>query len=192
MNGVSFSRETAAELIRDSETFGSVLLVILLAAYGDELFDMDPLEIYERVKEDFRATITEEGENKLNAIMMAVSTDAFYDDPLAFRSIAAALYDGDLGDLVNGVMEDVTLPEMLWAVYEVGLLREEMEEDDFSPSVQRVLDEAVSDEAESLEDAEDPEDVFPYYERFVEDNKQDLHSQLRKLGLLEDDLNDLF
>lgn len=189
MNRPEFNRETAADLFRDPETCGSVILIILLATYGEEIFDLDPLEIYVRIQEDFHATLTEEGENKLNAIMMALSTNAFYEDPLAFRSISSALYDGDIGDLVEGSLEDLTIPEILWAVYEVGLLRDETEETEFSPAVQRVMEEEMSNEAEEM-DIEEAE-VVPHYERFVEEMKMELHQQLRKIGLVEDDLDEL-
>lgn len=186
----TFSRQIAADLIRDPETLGTVILIILLSKYGEEIFDMDPVELYVRIQEDFHSTLTEEGENRLNAILMAVTSDAFYEDPLAFRAIASALYDGDLGDMVNGVLDDLTIPEILWAIYEVGLLRDETEEDDFSPAVQRVIDEEMMNEAEE-QDMEDPEQVIPYYERFVESMKGQLHEQLGKLGLVESDIDNL-
>jgi hypothetical protein len=75
MNTISFSRETAAELFRDSGTLGTVILVILLTAYGEEIFELDPLELYARIKDDFRCTLTEEGENRLNAIMLSLTSD---------------------------------------------------------------------------------------------------------------------
>ncbi len=189
MNKPEFNREVAAELFRNPDTCGSVILIILLSTYGEELFEMDPVEIYVRIQEDFHSTLTEEGENKLNAIMMALSTEAFYEDPLAFRAIASALYDGDLGDIVEGALEDLTVPEILWAVYEVGLLRDDTEEPEFSPAVKRVMEEEMSSEAEEL-DMEQAE-VIPYYERFVEEMKADLHAQLRSIGLVEEDIDDL-
>lgn len=190
MNKPTFSRQVAAELFRDSDTLGTVILVILLLQYDVDIFEQDPLEIYARINEDFHATLSEEGENRLNALLLALQTDDFYDDPLVFRSIASALYDGDLGDMVSGTLDDLTIPEILWAIYEVGLLRDENEQDEFSPAVQRVIDEELANEAEE-QDLDDPEAVLPYYERFIEHMKKTLHEQLAKLGLVESDIAEI-
>ena len=172
-----------AELLRNPDTAGTVLLTILLRTYGEDIFDVDPVELYVRIQEDFRTTMSEEGENRLNALIMALSSNAFYEDPDVFRAVAAALYDGDLGDLINGTIDDITLPEILWAIYEVGLLREDEEDPEFAPAVQRIIDEEIAQAAEEA-DLDNPDSVVPYYERFVEDMKEDMLQQLRRLGVL--------
>jgi hypothetical protein len=184
MNPPPFNRKEAAELLRDSSTLGTTVLVILLQTYGEELFDLDPLEIYARVQEDFRATLSEEGENRLNALLFAISSDAFYEDPEVFRAVSTSLYDGDLGDLVTGGLEPITVPEMLWAVYEVGQLRED--EPDFTAGINRIMDETIADEAEE-QDMENVE-VLPYYERFLESTKKDLFKQLSSIGVSKQEL----
>lgn len=186
-----FDRRQAADLLADPDTSATLLHLILLSAYGDELYGapekdiapMDPVECWVRVQEDFRVTVPESNENKINGLMFAVSTDAFYDDPLAFRSICSALYSGDLGDLVDGVLDDLTVPEMLWSVYEVELNRSDYQE--FAASVEAVMDEVISTEAEDREDL-DPEDVVPYYEKFVAEQRNEMLTQMRKIGVSED------
>jgi len=130
-----FDKRLAADLLADTETTATVLHMIILAAYGDEVYgsiehdieQAEPVELWLRLKEDFSVNIPESNENKVNALMLALSTEAFYDDPLAFISICNALYSGDLGDLVNGALEDLTMSEMLWGIYEVELNRGDSE-----------------------------------------------------------------
>lgn len=186
-----FDKRTAGDLLADTETTATVLHLIILSAYGDELYGdeengiaaMDPIELWLRVKEDFSVTVPESNENKINALMVALSTDAFFEDPLAFISICNALYSGDLGDLVEGFMEDLTVPEMLWGIYEVELNRGQSET--FSNSINRLIDETISAEAESNEELEEAE-VVPYYERFISDMRDDMLIQMRLLGVSEE------
>ena len=160
------------------------LLAIVLTAYGDEIFGdeakgiepIDPIELYARIEEDFRAQLTEAGENRLQALMMAVATDGFYEDPLVFTSVAKALAVGDMGDLPDGIMEEVTLPEAVWAVYEVALNRD----DDIGlhPLVLALITGAADGESE-----EGQEQPLPHHERFVAHQKLELASQLRSINV---------
>lgn len=185
-----FEKRLAADLLADTETTATVLHMIILAAYGDEVYgsiehgieQADPVELWLRIKEDFSVTVPESNENKVNALMLALSTEAFYDDPLAFISICNALYSGDLGDLVDGALEDLTMPEMLWGIYEVELNRGESE--GFALPIDRLIDEIIRNEAEDNEDLEEAE-VVPYYEKFVAEMRDDMLVQMRMLGVDE-------
>jgi len=185
-----FDKRLAADLLADTETTATVLHMIILAAYGDEVYGSleygieaaDPLELWLRIKEDFSVNVPESNENKVNALMLALSTEAFYDDPLAFISISNALYSGDLGDLVNGALEDLTMPEMLWGIYEVELNRGDSE--GFAISIDRLIDEIINNEAEDNEELEETE-VVPYYEKFVAEMRDDMLIQMRLLGVDE-------
>lgn len=185
-----FDKRLAADLLADTETTATVLHMIILAAYGDEVYgsiehgieQAEPVELWMRIKEDFSVNIPESNENKVNALMLALSTEAFYDDPLAFISICNALYSGDLGDLVDGALEDLTMPEMLWGIYEVELNRGESE--GFALPIDRLIDEIIRNEAEDNEDLEKAE-VVPYYEKFVAEMRDDMLVQMRMLGVDE-------
>lgn len=185
-----FDKRLAADLLADTETTATVLHMIILAAYGDEVYGSiehgieaaDPVELWLGLKEDFSVTIPESNENKVNALMMALSSEAFYDDPLVFISVCNALYSGDLGDLVNGALEDLTMSEMLWGIYEVELNRGDSE--GFVPAIDRLIDEIIKNEAEDNEDLEEAE-VVPYYERFVGEMRDDMLIQMRILGVDE-------
>jgi len=183
-----YDKRVAGELLEDPDTFATTLLTILLAAYGEGVMGWDPLEVYAAVKDDFRVVIPEENENRLNAIQLALTTGAFYSDPLAFRAIASALADGDIGDVATGVLEDLTVPEILWAVFEVGLLLEN--EPELSPQVEAVIQAEVDDEAQD-DEILDPEDVLPYHEVGLTRMKIELMSQLQRLGVKAAELAEL-
>ena len=178
MRQLPFTVEAAAKLLRESSTLATPLLTIALCAYGDELFGdanhdpMDPVELFTRLEEDFRAELPEAAENRLNAILLAVSTDAFYQDPVAFNSIAASLATGDIGDMPDGLMEDLSLPEAFWAVYEVGICRDD--EMHLSPEIVQEIEGLTRKEASSGETS--------HYEEFVQHQKLELASQLAQIG----------
>ena len=174
-----FPVESAAALIRESETLGMPLLVICLAAYGDEIFGsdtveaMDPLELYARLEDDFRARLTETGENRIQAMLMAVATDGFYDDPVIFVSVAKALNAGDLGELPDGVLEELTLGEAMWATYEVGMCRDD--DIQLSPQVAALVQDAQEQEAS--------EEGGNSHEQYLQDQRIELANQLQRLGV---------
>lgn len=167
-------------LLADPDTTATSLHLILLSAYGDDLYGdedeppMDPVLIWRLAREDFSVTIPEENENKVNAIMTGVMSDAFYADPLTFVSVCMALYTGDLGDLVSGVMEDPTLPELLWGIFEVALNRDDDME--FSPAVYAVVRKEMEDAAE--EEARE----FSYFERALIAGKTKVIEEMSAMG----------
>lgn len=117
----------------DPDTPGFVLLTIVLWAFGDRVFGdeeagveaMDPAELWAEVNELFGTWIPEEGENRLNALFTALGSPAFYTDVETFCAVSNALYDGDLGDMVDGVFEEPSVVEMMWATLEVELARDD-------------------------------------------------------------------
>ena len=193
--------KAAGALLSDAGTKASVLLTIALAAYGPEqLFGsqdtdlmpgteaFEPAILFNQLEEDFSVTIPTENENKLNAIMLGVSTDAFYTDLTSFISICNAMDDGELGDLVAGMMEEVTIPEILWASFELLVTRGNSEAD-FAPEIEKFIEDTVDSEAEEMgQDGDDAEmeDVAPYYERFLLEEREMMIKQFQQLGISAD------
>lgn len=189
-----FDRQASAKLLADEETFGFVLMVILLAAYGpDTLFGseeddadpMDPVILWASIEEDFGIDICVEHENRINALMTALTTDAFYDEPAVFAAVSMTLTDGDLGDAIAGVFDDLTVPELLWAVLEVSLVRDD--DAQFSPAVEQFIGEVLAGEAEdnemAVEDLDEAHELERYYDRFIRDNMLLMGEQLSALGV---------
>ena len=185
-NVMKIDRTVVGDLLADPETSATVLHAVLLAFYKEELYGdpaldvppMDPVELWLRVREDFHVNTHENNENKINALQLAIATDAFYEDSLAFISICLALYDGDVGDMVAGMMEEPTVAEILWGIYEVELNRDDNQA--FSSRIMAVIDEAIASEAE--EQNEDPADILPGYEKLLEFKRQKMFDEMRLLG----------
>lgn len=141
----------------DPDTPGFVLLTIAVWAFKDRVFGdadagveaMDPAEMWAEINEVFDTWVTEEGENKLNALITALSSPAFYTDVETFIAVSNALFDGDLGDLVDGVFEEPSVVEMMWATLEVELARDDTDESPpFSTSVAEFLAGKLREEQE--------------------------------------------
>lgn len=179
-------RDTCARLLADPETSATTLHLIVLTTYGDAVYGdpdqglmpIDPVLLWALIREDFGVTVPESNENKLNALITAISTDAFYETEEAFVATCLALYNGDMGDIVNGILEDITAPEALWGMYEVALNRND--DMDFHPSIiARILREL----ADAPEDTDDP---LQYYLRDMVENKMRFLVELEALQIPED------
>jgi hypothetical protein len=181
-----FTRHQVIPLLENEDTLASVLMTILLDAYGEELYDKDPVELWTDIRADFGVVLPERLENRINAARMAITTDLFYEDALACRSISLALYSGELGDMVTGVLEPVEYYEILWAIYEVGLMRGD--EEQFSPEVAEWIDKVQSDTAEDNEALEDATAVATVSVRFLAETIEALKAQLLELGLNDSEI----
>jgi len=173
-------RRVCAELLSEADTPATVVLTILLAAYPDIMSAEDApdvLELWADVQEDFSVSVHEDNENKVNAMLLALTTDAFYEDPEAFEAISLGL-GGDLGDLTEGVMEDVSVSEMMWAAWEVSLWR--TDDPDFSESVRRIWMKELRREMEE-KDLETPE-ILPWFERGIVQGKTEIVRDFMRMG----------
>lgn len=163
-------------MLSDDGTFATCLQIICLAAYGEEIYQVDPLELLLRLEEDFNVRVTQANENKLKAILLATETDIFYDVPEAFRGTCETLTNGDPG---LEIMDDLTVPEVLWGVYEVELNHGP---NPMSPPVQALLDRTIADEGDDSE-VSGSDDPFNHVWAYLNDRRMDLGEQLSDLGI---------
>lgn len=168
-----YDKVACSELLEAPGTLATALHSILISAYGEQAYTADPVELFALLEEDFNCKLSIEAENRINAIFLALTTDAFYTDAEAFESIADALYSGDIGDAVDGLFEQLTMPELLWALYEVELNNDKPTE--FSAAVGKLIAE--------VSQREYSENGFQYADDNLEEMKVDLHVQLKKLGV---------
>jgi hypothetical protein len=169
--------------LSDPNTLATTVHIILLSSYGEAIYDTDPIDLYLRLEEDFGVKPTEEIENRINAILMATSTDLFFNDPQAFTAVCETILNGDPG---LDVLDPLTLPEIMWGIYEVELNRTPAH---MSKSVERIIHEAMETEAGDPE-TEDlfGSDSYGYLMRFLEEQREVLRTQLENLGLPAVDL----
>ena len=169
-----------AAAILDDNTFATVLHVICLSAFGEDIYDVDPLEIYARLQDSFGALLSETNEQKLQAILLATSTDAFYEDERAFMAVCNTLLNGDPG---FESLDDLTVAEIYWALYEVELNHGEEE---VSPAIRNLIAREVDEEAE---DSTGLEELRPNYVlKEMAEHLSNLRKQLRAIGIRDFDL----
>lgn len=173
-------RKGAAAAIMDDATFATTLHVICLVQYGEEIYTLDPLELYARLAEDFGATISEENENKLQAILLATSTDSFYEDIRAFQAVCNTLINGDPG---AESFDELTVTEIFWGLWECDLNHGE---DSVSPEIERLIAREINEEAD---DSNDILGMRPNYVlREMAEMRRDLRQQLISIGINKPEL----
>lgn len=182
-------KDGVRELLLDPEACGTPLMVVILRTLGADAIHDDPLVTYGALNAEYDVWMTEEGENRYEALNLAFTTDLFYTDFDAWMSVVSVLYEGTMQDLRLIEAGDLTVPEVLWAHYEVDLIRDHVDEAGrpvditWSPSIRRFIESLVIQEAEAPDTPDDPEFVVPYYLRFLDAQKRKLVDQLNLIGL---------
>lgn len=172
-------REVTAAL-NDAATYATTLHVILLSKYGEDIYEVDPLELYARLQEDFGANLPEANEQRIQAILLATSTDAFYDDIRVFTATCNTLLAGDPG---FDDMDDLSVAEIFWGLYEIELNHGESE---ICTEIQRMIAREVNEEAE---DSSGVEELRPNYVlREMAEHRKNLRTQLFKIGIRDFEL----
>lgn len=165
----------------DPDTPGLVLLTITMwcfgpAVFGDEDADIEPMDVAEMWAElhtRYNTWVTDEGENRLNAILTGLQDGMFWRDEEAFMAVCAALYDGELGDTIDGMFEDLGAAEILWAVLEMGLAADDPDTPELAAPLQAFVTRAIAREQEDLTELTD--ELEATYSRLL--------NQLQDLGV---------
>lgn len=186
-------RSIAAKMLASDTTFAFTLMTILLAYYDQEVFDEEePEALFSRIEDDFNIRLSEEVENRINAALLVMTSDLAYTQVAAFKSVALALADGNIGSIPQGGDEELNAAEILWAITEIGLLNGESFDEvseELSESVKIFCNNTVADEAEDMEYTEEGDELDTleeaiqetYYQKFVTANLLALAKQLLQL-----------
>ncbi len=140
----------------DPDTPALVLFTIALSVFGpavmgddDEGVDaMDPAEMWADLHTRYGTWVSEEGENKLNALISGLRGGLFWRDLDVFMAVSTALYDGDLGDMIASGFEDLTAVEVMWAITEMALAWDSDDTPEFSLKIQRYVEGVLREEQE--------------------------------------------
>jgi hypothetical protein len=181
-----FNKEVAKEAFQSKDCPAIVLYAIIVAAYGDELHNpatmesMDAVELWVRIKSDFNAICSEESENRINAIRLAIETDLFETDSEAFIAICKGISYGDISDAIAAALDDLSVAEIGLALQEIKLIRDD--EFEFSKEVKRVIAEEMKEEAVEYEGApavqlleENKEDIVKWFKQLEADESAFAH-----------------
>lgn len=172
--------------LANEDSFATTIRVAVESIYGPDVFGnpamgveaADPVLIWRAVYDDLGISMPEQSENRINALITALSYQGFYYDPEAFTAVCNALYSGEIGDVISAGLDELTVPEITWGMYEVDLNRGQPGE--YSPAVQKVIAETVQDE--NMEQQEGLVEPF-YVDVFMSETIEDLKFQLNSLGL---------
>jgi hypothetical protein len=112
-------------------TMGTVMHAIAIKFFGTDIYDWEPETIAMEFQDEFGVKPDEDNIEKLCAILSSVSSDAFYEDWVAYIKVCSVLSgENDIEDLV-----DVTVEELAWGVMEVSLNDDDFSKSKFSPDV---------------------------------------------------------
>jgi hypothetical protein len=183
-------RLTLTNVLTSPATSATALHVAVLDHLGLEIYEWDPATLWMEINSALHLELPEQNQDKLQAIIAAVSTDQFYAQTEGFYHIAHALLDGDGG---FQVFDPLTLGEALWAIYEVALNRDA---EKFSPSILSFIQHLVKQEGQSsapeafLKSQGDPEaseDPNSQLDRFLNDRAAKVRGELIQLkGVIPD------
>lgn len=142
--------------VGDPDTPGLVLFLIALYVLGDGVMgnpeegvdQMDPSEMWAELHTRFGTWVTEEGENRLNAITTGLQEGRFWQDLDTFMAVSTALFDGDLGDLIDVGFEELSATEIMWAILEMQLAWDSEEIPEYSRPVQEYVNDVLLREQE--------------------------------------------
>lgn len=162
------------KLVTDSSTFGSVLITIALNDLGANVFTMDPLELFLEFKDRYGGQLTESGENRIQAMLLAMTSDDWLYDPSIMDSVCKSLSTGD-PDIGSPDASPLTVGEITWAIYELGLVLER--EIVFGPLVQQYV-EAVYEQATT----EDANLIISDLGMSLSERRELLHDQYKTAG----------
>jgi len=142
-------------LLEDPDTFGTVLLLAAVDAFGVDCLgdasDPDrgpwhPATFRDEFARLYGATLPPGNVDRLMAAVLLVTTDVFFCDLAAFAAVSLALARNDV-DADRFDLPDVD--DCLWAVVEAGLLSPPDEDDPaprFAPEVRRFVRELLAEE----------------------------------------------
>lgn len=172
---MELDKKAVFRLLQDQNTYGTVLHFIAFTTFGEEIYEMDSIELYGKLKDIYGTFMHDDCESKLQAIFTIITTNAFFENIEVFKAICITLSEGDPGLSEIG-MEDPTVAEMMWAMYEAEL---NMDQGVFYPVVSHYIDKLIENEVEEV----DGEQIIPGYEQYMIESIQDMKRQFRELGV---------
>lgn len=109
------------KLLQSSETAATVIHAILVAKYGQEIYDWDLLTVIYEVQDDFGIEMPAAVTNKWAAMQTVMTTDVFFKRLDAFLAICNTF---TVGEPYFTVFDPATVEEAAWGLAEVSLNRE--------------------------------------------------------------------
>lgn len=117
----------AQRLLQDPDTLVTPLMLILEEIVEDpaDLYgpdQLDPRLVFMLLEERYSVSLPEAARNRLQAAMLLRRSEVFETDVDAFKAVALAFVDGQLGNMLDGQEEEISETEALWAIVEASLV----------------------------------------------------------------------
>lgn len=138
-----------SEMWQNPEADATVLNAMLLAKYGEEALDWDPVTIALEIKDDFHVAPADEVMNKICAMQVVMSSSAFFDRVDAFINVCNTLSEGDPFFEVFTPLEP---EEIAFALSTVAMNRDMRP---FSSTIKRYVSKVLKEEGFSKENFPD-------------------------------------
>ena len=109
------------QALQSPETSATVLHAILREKYGEEFYEWDPTTVYLETRADWNADMCPEAVDRMSAIQVVMTSNAFFQRLDCFLPVANSLNDGSP---FFESFSPVSVEECAWAIAEVALNRE--------------------------------------------------------------------
>jgi hypothetical protein len=194
----------ARQILRDHDSSAIACLVAAGALVGDDLFDEEDGQPYSEGELSWLFEHTgfkplPSALAKITGLLFARSGDEFTDSPEHFERLTSAIVEGDMFAYQDD-KEDPTVPDLYWALYQVGLTIEEDDMlDEIGPRVEKYIRKLIEEEVEDVEglaaevaeEGSDPSALDPYITRVLVFRRAMMAADLRRLGCKAEWLADL-
>lgn len=119
-------KEVVKRILLDPNTFATVLYAIANRYFEEDFHSWDPITIAMEFEEEFGVVLPPENEEKINALISAITSGQFHDDWRVFDATCEILTNGYADfEYLN---DDLTPAEIAWGVIEVGLADDDPQE----------------------------------------------------------------
>lgn len=115
--GHDWRQQAAQYLSGEVPTFGTVLVGLVLKAYGGDALNWDPLTLRVQIGEDFKVDIARVPYGKMMSLINVMTTDTVYRSVPVFDTTVNSLA-GSPGDQMDGVP---AVDDVAWAVAEITM-----------------------------------------------------------------------
>ena len=130
------NKATLAKYLTNDETYGFVLLTIVLDLYGTDCLNWEIPTLEAELWDDFSIVLSQLNMDKLQALVTALTTDQFFEDWYCFNTTCECLNN----DPIEPEVIDTCSPEQFaWGITEVALLFDSSDRPLFSDSTRRYL-----------------------------------------------------
>ncbi len=109
-----------SELLTDRSTIGTPLLLLFLDSFGFEALQWESEVIAQELDDISDGSVPETNKDKVNALVVALTTDRFHNDEQAFSAVCNAL-GGEDKPVVFTSFDPPHVDEMAWTIWETAL-----------------------------------------------------------------------